>query len=226
MALSDRQHSWTLERVAPLSGVAFAVLSLLGVALWSDLAFLDPPQDIAAEYVEDPGKVLAGSQTLAVAAFLLVWFGSSLHAAIRRAEGDESRLGALAFGGAVAAAGLMLAAAVVTAAVALRADDANFVDPAVAASLADVATVLLAAAAPVAAAVTTAATGLAALRSGRLFPVWLAWTSVVLTAGLLILPINWFVSVLFLVWAVIVGLLLYRPPPYRPPLDPPVVGSD
>lgn len=220
MALSGREQAWTLERVAPLSGVAFAVLTLLGCALWSDLAFLDPPQDTAAEYVEDPGKVLAGSQTIAVAAFLLVWFGSSLHAAIRRAEGDESRLGALAFGGAVAAAGLMLAAAVVTAAVALRADDADFVDPAVAASLADVANILLAGAAPVAAAVTTAATGLAALRS-RLLPVWLAWASVVVTAGLLILPINWFVSILFLAWAVVVGFLLYRPPLGTPP----VVGS-
>jgi hypothetical protein len=226
VAVPGRDQSWTLERVAPLSGVGFAALTLLGYALWSDLRFLDPPQDIAAEYVDDPGKVLAGSQTIAVAAFLLVWFGSSLHAAIRRVEGDDSRLGALAFGGTVAAAGLMLAAAVVNAAVALRADDSNFVDPAVAASLADVATVLLAGAAPVAAAVTTAATGLAALRRGRLFPVWLAWISVVLTAGLLILPINWFVSVLFLVWAGIVGLLLYRPPPYRPPLDAPVVGSD
>jgi hypothetical protein len=66
VTLPGRDQSWTLERVAPLSGVGFAALALLGYALWSDLTFLDPPQDIAAEYVDDPGKVLAGSQTIAV----------------------------------------------------------------------------------------------------------------------------------------------------------------
>ena len=203
-----------LERMAPLSGVAFAVLVVAGIGLTADLGFLDPPQDLAKVYIEDSGRVLAGSQLLVLAAFLLVWFVGSLRASIHTAEGGVGRLANTAFGGGVAAAALLLAGAVAQAVAALRAEDAGAIDPNTAATLTDLGNVLMAAAAPVALAVVTAATALASLRTAIL-PTWLAWISVVLSVGLIILPINFVVAALFLVWAVVVGVLLYvRPVPH------------
>ena len=200
-----------LERMAPLSGVAFAVLVLVGIGLTSDLGFLDPPQDLAKVYVDDSGRVLAGAQVLVLAAFLLVWFVGTLRTRIHSAEGGPCRLASTAFGGGVAAAALLLAGAVAFAVAALRAEDAGAIDPNAAATLTDFGNVLLAAAAPVALGIVTAATALASLRTGIL-PTWLGWISVVLSVGLVILPINFMVVVLFLVWAVIVGILLYLQP--------------
>lgn len=111
----------------------------------------------------------------------------------------------------LAAAALLLAGAVAFAVAALRAEDAGAIDPNAAATLTDLGNVLLAAAAPVALGIVTAATALASLRTGIL-PTWLGWVSVVLSVGLVILPINFMVVVLFLVWAVIVGILLYVQP--------------
>ena len=205
-----------LERVAPLSGVAFSVLVLVGTALTSDLGFLDPPQDLAKVYIEDTGRVLAGMQTLALAAFLLVWFVGSLRARIHIAEGGGGRLANTAFGGGVAAASLLLAGVVAFGAAALRAEDAGTIDPNAAATLTDLGSVLMGAAAPVALAIVTAATALASLRTGIL-PTWLGWVSVVLSVGLVIMPINFIVTLLFLVWAVVVAILLYlQPAPTSP----------
>jgi hypothetical protein len=200
-----------LERMAPLSGVAFAVLVLVGIGLTGDLGFLDPPQDLAKVYVDDSGRILAGAQVLVLAAFLLVWFVGTLRTRIHSAEGGPARLASTAFGGGVAAAALLLAGAVAFAAAALRAEDAGAIDANAAATLTDFGNVLLAAAAPVALGIVTAATALASLRTGIL-PTWLGWISVALSVGLVILPINFMVVVLFLVWAVIVGILLYVQP--------------
>jgi hypothetical protein len=208
MAVRESGANEVLERMAPLSGVAFSVLVLVGIGLTSDLGFLDPPQELAKVYVEDSGRVLAGMQVLALAAFLLVWFVGTLRARIHRAEGGVGRLASTAFGGGVAAAALLLAGAVAQGAAALRAEDAGAIDPNAAATLTDLGNVLMGAAAPVALAVVTAATALAALRT-PILPTWLAWISVVLSVGLIILPINFMVVVLFLVWAVAVGILLY-----------------
>jgi hypothetical protein len=212
MSVTRSDQTRLVERISPLSGVGFAALAFVGVGFWRDLGFLDPPEDLAATYVDDSGAVLAGCQVFVLAAFLLVWFGSSLRSAVRATDRGEERLANAAFGGAVAAAALMLAAAAAHAAGALRADDAGAIDPQVAGSLSDLATLLYAAAAPVALGVTAAATAVASLRARELLPTWLAWLTALLAVGLLVLPINFIVVLAFLVWAAVVGILLYLSP--------------
>jgi hypothetical protein len=209
MATETRAGSG-VERLAPLAGVAYAICVVVAMGAWSDI--IEPGQ-VAAEkvklYVDDPDEVLLGSQLFGLAAFLLLWFGGALRSAIRAVEGDDDRLATTAFGGSVAAAACLLVGAVTNVALALRAEDIGDLEPEVGAAVGDVASVLVAGAAPIGMAVIVGATALMALRARAILPTWLAWISVPLAIGLVIMPINWALMIVFNVWAAVVGILLY-----------------
>lgn len=214
MARRDDGGIDKVERLAPLTGVGFALLAIVGVAAWGDV--VEPGQaaaEKAAAYTDDTGRILLGTQAMALAAALLLWFGGSLRVAIARVEGGAHRLGALAAGGAAAASALLLAGMAVHGAIALRADEVGELDPEAAAMASDVGSLLVGAAMPVALAVVTAATAVAALRSRGLLPVWLAWVSLVLAVLLVILPVNYIAVAGFALWAIGVGIMLFMKEP-------------
>lgn len=199
-----------MQRLAPLAGVAYAVAVIVAMGAWSDI--IEPGQ-VAADkvklYIDNPDKVLLGGQLFGVAAFLLVWFGGALRSAVRAAEGDDDRLATVAFGGSVAGAACLLAGAVTNVALALRSEDTGSLEPEVGAAVGDVASVLVGGAAPIGMALIVAATATIALRTRAVLPTWLAWISVPLAIGLVIMPINWAMMIGFNVWAAVVGILLY-----------------
>jgi hypothetical protein len=195
-----------LERLAPWSGVVFVVLFIVSAALLP-FDFLDEPDSLASSFADDMGRYFGAAQVGVIAGAALLWFCGTLASALRT-NGAGYRLAGIARAGGVAAATLLIAGAAVLVAGALRADEDGSIAPETATAEADVGILLIAAAMPVAAAVMVGATALAALRTRRILPTWLAWVSVVLTVALLILPINFIALVVFVAWVLVVSVLM------------------
>ena len=87
-------------RLAPLTGVV-AVLLLIGALIVEG----QPPDadaptdDVVRFYSENDARLLAATFIGGLAAAFLIWFGGSVFATLRRAEGDPGRVSAIAFGG-------------------------------------------------------------------------------------------------------------------------------
>lgn len=104
-------------RLEPLSGALAVVLVVVGAVLFGFYTYLPSPADIADHLTENSTRVQIGGYVGVVASFLMVWFAGSVRTLLRRHEGGDSRLGAIAFGGTVSAGvglalvfGLMIAA--------------------------------------------------------------------------------------------------------------------
>jgi MFS family permease len=104
----------TMQRLLPLSGVAFLALAILGFAIAGDTPRSDASaQKVAAFYAENSSNGIAASYVLAWAAPFLVLFGAVLGTAFWRSGND----GVPAFpiillsGAAIAAAGFLAASA-------------------------------------------------------------------------------------------------------------------
>lgn len=190
-----------LTRLAPFSGVVFAVLALAGMGT------AQPPPGVKAsgEMVLAFSKAHANSQRTAdqllIAGFVFfVFFAGSLRAYLRRSPDAEAASTVALAGAAVLAGGV---------AVYIGLDFASNAAPdALTPAAAQALNVLgLQMIFPVAVglAVFGIAAGVAILRS-RLLPAWLGWVSIVI--GLIPL---WILQVLLLcLWAIVVSILLYR----------------
>ena len=202
------------ERFAPLSGIAFVVLTIVGIVIaWSDSPeeFPGKVPDIVAYFTEHSGKIVTGAWIGLLGAFFLFWFAGSLRARLRTSEGAEGRLSSVAFGGGVAAATILTVMNAAYAIAALRVEEYDEIAPDTATALYDLANGLLGAALPVALAVLVGATGVLALRTGVL-PRWLGILSLLIMVGLLILPIAWILNLVALIWVLIVSVLLFLRP--------------
>jgi hypothetical protein len=191
-----------LGRLAPFTGVVFAVLALAGMAT----AQVPPGVKASGDQVLAFAKAHASSQrradVLLIAGFaFFVFFAGSLRAYLRRSpEGEAASTVALA-GAAVMAGGV---------AVYIGLDFAlnsapDTLAPAAAQAL-NVLALRLVFPMSVGGFVFGVAAGVAILRS-KLLPAWLGWVSIVIA---LLTPI-WIIQVLVLyVWAVVVSILLWK----------------
>jgi hypothetical protein len=195
-----------LERLAPWSGVVAVVLFVVSAALLP-FDFMDEPDSLASSFADDTGRYFGAAQLAVIAGAALLWFSGTLASALLR-NGAGFRLAGIARAGGTAAATLSIAGAIVLVAGALRADEDGSIAPEAATVVADVGLILTAAAMPVAAAVLVGATAVAALRTRRILPTWLAWVSIVLTLALIILPINFIAVPLFGIWVLVVSGLM------------------
>lgn len=202
------------ERLTPLYGVVFVVLTVVSIVLGS----MDSPEDFPGDVGEiivywesDPNLLMASGWIGAVGGFFNLLFLGVLVSRLRAAEGGTGRLSTTAFGGGIAAVTAGLLVDTVTLAGAIRADEVGDIAPATATTLYDISQLLVGAALPVALSVLIAATGALALRVGVL-PRWLGVVSLVLAVGLLILPIAWAMTGVALLWALVVSILLYMRP--------------
>jgi hypothetical protein len=176
------------ERLAPLSGIAVPLLGLAGLTVLEGPAErpevdVDPSAFVA--YFGERDSVILGSFLFALSIVFFLWFLGSLRAVLRRAEGGDGRVSAIAFGGGLATAVLMLALPSVSV---LGALDAEQLSPEAAKTLFIVGDAFLYPAA-MTAAVLVAATALVGLRTGAL-PRWLVWLSFAFALWLLIPPLG------------------------------------
>jgi hypothetical protein len=90
----------TLARLTPLTGAAFFVLILVALIIeGSPPAADDATEEVVRWWTENDTRSLAAAQLGGLASALLVWFGGSMRATLRRAEGEPGRVAAIAFGG-------------------------------------------------------------------------------------------------------------------------------
>ena len=199
------------QRIEPLAGVVFVVLAVIALFTAGGEDFVADPSQLADYYLDDSGRIIAGEIIAGFAIFAFFWFVGAVRNRLRVSETPEGGLPALAFGGGIAAATLVLVANAATMAGAFRADEDGSIDPAAAAALNDLSSVIVGIAAPVALAVFVASTGIVSIATGVL-PRWLGWLSLLLAIGLLIPVISWIFWLPFGVWVLAVSVLLYFRP--------------
>jgi hypothetical protein len=208
----SRVERWA--RYAPLTGVVAVVLWVIGVVInevVGDSPDDDAPaQEFAAYFEDETGSIFGGFFFFALGTLFFLWFLGSLRAALARAEGGVARLASLAFGAGVATAIFILGVVVPEVAGAIAADQSDRdLSPQAAEALFHLGIGFFVAAEFVTT-VLFVATAVVILRT-RIFPLWLAWASVVLAIALLVFPIGWIVLIFGLpLWTLVVSFLLYQ----------------
>src|SRR4029453_4204821 len=103
-----------LDRWAPLGGIIFVVLMVVGTTFVADVPDPDAPQQQLASYLADSGnhtRNIVGAYLWVVGALAFLWFVTGLRSVLRGAEGGTGALSNLVFcaGGAFAAVGMVSA---------------------------------------------------------------------------------------------------------------------
>jgi hypothetical protein len=218
----------TLERLAPLTGVAFVVLFIAAFVISGETPDVDDPVDeVRAYWVDNDAENIWSAAFVLWGSVLAIWFGASLRTALRRAEGEPGRLSGLVFAGwtvfavgALAFAGFGFAAADV-------ADEADVGDEVI-----QTLSILNSDFFPIVSgglAVAMLASGIAVLRHGAI-PRWLGYVALLLGITA-VTPIGFFSFLVAGVWVLIVSVLLYQGegaptagPTAPPPPPPPAAG--
>jgi hypothetical protein len=196
------------DRFASLAGVGFVVLYFAGFGLIGEVRGTSTPSaaEIGDLYSADPSRTMAGAYlSLLSLVFLLVFVGS-LRSTLRMAEGASSRLAATASSGGVAVVAVLAVGFAVIVGAAMRADSVEGLNPDVGLVFYDIYQATLMASA-VGFAVLIGSTAVVAFRTKKI-PGWLAWTSAVISIGL-ITPIGFFFVFVALLWVLIVSIWLY-----------------
>jgi hypothetical protein len=194
-----------LERLAPLTGVVFAVIFYVAVALTGDEPEADAGAAKAVKYWSDnDSKEIAVSIGGVLAVVFFVWFAGTLRSRLLEAEGGAGRLANTAWAGAlIFSTGLLTLVAISFTA----ADTAGDVPPTVTQTLSALNSDLFFPAAG-GGALLYLGTGVAALRTLAL-PKWLGWVSIVL--GVVCFTPAGFVPFLLLgLWTAADSVILYR----------------
>lgn len=176
-----------IRRIAPLSGLAFAVLFGVGSGLW---AFDQPSRGAGTgeilEFFENASTPILVGGTLSVGSLVfLVWFGAVLRERLDAADDSGgSGLPLVAFAGALLLGAVGLGAETINMAAALSAKDGQLTGEA-AQIYFDLTYAFGAHGAGIAIAVMVLPVGITVLRTGRVLPLWAGWLAVVLGVVLL-----------------------------------------
>lgn len=201
------------SRYAPLTGVLFVALLVVGFVIDPNTDFMPGEQDVVAHFAAHPLRIMIASYVGLLAAAALLWFSGSVRAALGRQDDDGGRLGVLAFGGGVLASALLALGNVTTMAAAERVRINGVIDPGAAASLFDVSGIALGNGVPIGLGVLVAASAVVALRSpGSSRP--RAITGLVIAAALLS-PFGWVALVGGIAWIAVMSVSMMRPAPDR-----------
>lgn len=203
------------SKVAPLSGVLFALLLLARFAVDGNTDFMPPEGDIVAYLEEGPVRVMTAAYLGLLAAGALLWFTGSLRKHLDTMDDDGGRLGSLALGGGIAAGTVLVVGGVAIVAAAERVWVVGSIEPGASAALFDLAGIAVGNGAPIGLGVLIGATGVALLRSDHL-PDWPGWASVLIALGL-VSPYAWIVLAGALLWIPAVGIWIYRAEPAKAP---------
>jgi hypothetical protein len=197
----------TLERLAPLTGLAFVALFIASFIVGGETPDVNDSVDTVVNYWRDNDTEAQFSAALLMwGSVFAIWFGASVRTALRRVEGEPGRLSALAFAGWVVFAVGALSFAGFTFAAADVADESNVAGEAVQALSilsSDFFTVLSAGLA-----VAMLAAGAATLRFGGL-PRWLGYIALLIGITA-VTPVGFFSFMVAGLWVIVVAVLLYR----------------
>jgi hypothetical protein len=197
----------TLERLAPLTGVAFVVLFIAAFVISGETPETDDPVGEVRDYwVDNDTENIWSAAFVLWGSVLAIWFAASLRTALRRSEGEPGRLSGLVFAGwtvfavgALAFAGFGFAAADV-------ADEADVADDVI-----QTLSILNSDFFPILTgglAVAMLASGIAVLRHGGI-PRWLGYFALLIGITA-VTPIGFFSFLAAGVWVLIVSVLLYQ----------------
>lgn len=199
--MSDR---WS--RLAPLTGVLFAVIVL--IAALSDSGETPKPSASAAKvmsyYTNHRSEVETGGILFALAFLVLVLFAGALRSYLRRTAVAEG-LGALVLGGAILMAAGALAATGIEYGLAHNLHDFT---PEAAKTLNFISTELFLTVLG-GGFIFAVCAGLAILR-GAALPKWMGWVAIVIGIAALIPPASFPALLALLIWTLITSILMYR----------------
>jgi hypothetical protein len=205
--------TFDLRGRAPLGGLVFAVLAVVGNALQGSTPDLHGDADAVADFYSDKATAIAiGMMLSIISVFFLAWFIAALRRHLELSEGADGWISPLAGGGGVATLALLAAGFSLNSAGALRARESG-IAPDVAAVFYDSSLVLTGLAASIAMAVLLAATAVITLKFGAL-PRWFGWVSAVLTVLGIVTPVAFVLSLLFPLWVGVAAVLLVRRSPH------------
>jgi hypothetical protein len=198
--MSDR-----LSRLAPLTGVVFAVLVVVGVVTGGETPDANArPAKVISYYAANRSEIETSSILFAIAFLILVLFAGSLRSYLRRTAPAEG-LAAIVLAGAV----LMAAGALITTAAEYGlAHNLSGLTPATAQTMNLISNEFFL---PIigGAFLLAVSSGLAILR-GALLPKWLGWVAIVLGIAALVPPASFPALLVFVIWSIIVSVLMYR----------------
>lgn len=192
-----------LERLAPLTGVLFTVLAVVGILVGGDVPDTDASAAEILDHYEDEGPVFVGVIALLLAGVALLFFAGALRRHFAAVGPDW--LAAVVFGGAVVLAaglGIFLSSQVALADAADNQQDAslqalNILDNTnFGAAVVGLATIYLASAWHVLA--------------SRSLPVWIGWLSLLLGILAVAGPLGFVAFLAFPIWVLIASITLFR----------------
>ena len=195
----------TLDRLAPLTGPLFAVLTLFGlIGLGGDTPDSDDTAaKVVAFYTKHQDQQTAAAIIVALGALALIFFAGSLRQALLGPDRTADRRASIAFGGTlVCAAGLLLMASGHFA----LADSTHKITPQAAQALnaLEGGTWMMAFIGMTALLLSSAV----AILTTRRLPVWMGWSALVLgVVGLT--PVGFIAVGLGIVWVGVLGIVLY-----------------
>ena len=167
-----------MGRIAPLTGVGFVVLLIIGFAVAGDPPDADQKNaaKLVEHYVDNKDSIMLGSALVALAAASFVFFGGYIRQVLSETGGDKGFLPAIAMAGTILVAAGGAFDATLTFTMAETAEDVG--DGAILALSALFENDFL----PIAAGtfVFLLATGLSVVRGAGALPKWLGWLMVVL----------------------------------------------
>jgi Domain of unknown function (DUF4386) len=202
-----------VERWAPIGGIVFVVLMVIGSIFVGDLPSADDSDQEIADYLADSDnhtRNIIGAYLWVVGALFFLWFLTGLRSDLRKAEGGTGVLSNLAFGAGVAFAAVWMvsAAALASVAYAIELGDAPVSDPDLVRVLAPLGGLLLLLGGGFAGLLVLLAAALAIFRTG-VFPRWLAWLGIV-AAIVLLFDVIYGNIFPFWVWVFVASIVMVR----------------
>jgi hypothetical protein len=202
-----------IERWAPIAGIVFVVLMVVGSILIGDVPSPDAPEQEIAEYLgdsENHTRNIIGAYLWVVGALAFLWFLTRLRSDLRRAEGGTGALSSLAFGAGVAFAAVWMVSAAALASVAyvIALRDAPVSDPDLVRVLPPMGGLLLLLGGGFAGLLLLLAASVVILRTGVLAR-WLAWLGIV-AAIVLLFDVIYRNITPFWLWVLIACIVMLR----------------
>jgi hypothetical protein len=195
-------------RWAPLTGIAFVVLYVVGILLTRIPDSNDPLEQISAYYGTDKGnrvQTIVAAYVLIAAGLLFLGFLSSLRSRLRTAEGEDGTLTSVAFAAGILFVGLFVAGVLAIAAVpgSISFGGAEAPSGDVVNTFQSLGYGLILIGAMLSAAVMIFATSIVTLRT-HVLPAWSAWLGFVAAIALLFAAL-WIPQIALLIWTLAVS---------------------